>query len=506
MKDLLLFNFFFFKICYAEAFHFTFAMGVAKIMSVVAVNLYDLACAAFLSIDDYRKYEKIQSQREKATHLGEREKKSLSILVSLLHIHLGYRYFANFFYSYFIPHIGKEFDILKIGKDSILNIELKSEDVGESRIVNQLISNHKYLKYLGKKIYCFTFVSSDKCFYKMGNNGKLVIAPAEEVIDLMREMVDEENVDIDSLFRACNYLVSPIIDVEKFLANEYFLTTQQDYIKAQIMKNVSDKYFRIVGEAGTGKTLLMYDIAKSLARCHKVLIISTNYLSKSQNIIQKTVNNLDIKMLNEIAEDKYDYLLVDEAQRLTISQYKFIVGLDSRMIFFLDPTQVLTKEQVKNNVNNQLSKLNPVGYKLSNRIRVNNEVADFTRRLFNLSIDKKYPGYSCVKVIYANDDVQLNKYLLDYLRENYVFISNGSPNAFSKYSINVNDVIGADYERVLMLVDNNFYYQDGRLKSQNRFGVLQDRLLYQGLTRARDAVVLIIYKNKRLFRELIKSL
>ena len=53
------------------------------------------------------KYKKIKNQAEI---------KLLEIEISKL---------DNFYYSYTIPHIGKEFDLLKIDKSCILNIELK---------------------------------------------------------------------------------------------------------------------------------------------------------------------------------------------------------------------------------------------------------------------------------------------------------------------------------------------------------------------------------------------
>ena len=35
----------------------------------------------------------------------------------------------NFFYSYTIPKLGKEFDLLRINSDTIINIELKSHSI-----------------------------------------------------------------------------------------------------------------------------------------------------------------------------------------------------------------------------------------------------------------------------------------------------------------------------------------------------------------------------------------
>ena len=56
----------------------------------------------------------------------------------------------GFHFSYTIAHISKEFDLLKISADgkSVLNIELKSEDIGEDRILKQLMQNRYYLTHI----------------------------------------------------------------------------------------------------------------------------------------------------------------------------------------------------------------------------------------------------------------------------------------------------------------------------------------------------------------------
>ncbi|EKO4622878.1 hypothetical protein V6I23_000600, partial [Campylobacter coli] len=62
--------------------------------------------------------------------------------------------FENYYISYKLPHIEKEFDLLKIGEDTIINIELKSEYIEENKILLQLKRNHYYLSMLNKKIIC----------------------------------------------------------------------------------------------------------------------------------------------------------------------------------------------------------------------------------------------------------------------------------------------------------------------------------------------------------------
>ena len=113
------------------------------------VNLYYLYTASKVNIKEFRSYEKILSNRSKISSLGDREKGSIYHLVDyLLANGCNIDKLNNFYYSYTIPHIGKEFDLLKINDDKIINIELKSENVGLERIKSQLLRNYNYLKYL----------------------------------------------------------------------------------------------------------------------------------------------------------------------------------------------------------------------------------------------------------------------------------------------------------------------------------------------------------------------
>ena len=53
-------------------------------------------------------------------------------------------YALRFFYSFQIPRLGKEFDLLQIKEEQILNLELKSGQVSDEAIRKQLIQNRYY--------------------------------------------------------------------------------------------------------------------------------------------------------------------------------------------------------------------------------------------------------------------------------------------------------------------------------------------------------------------------
>ena len=66
----------------------------------------------------------------------------------------------NYFLNYTIPQIGKEFDLLRIGDNYIVNIEIKSESTNY-KIIKQQERNRYYLSFLNKEIHIYTYITTD---------------------------------------------------------------------------------------------------------------------------------------------------------------------------------------------------------------------------------------------------------------------------------------------------------------------------------------------------------
>ena len=75
--------------------------------------------------DSLSKLERQLSGREYFLKIREWELQSMKALVRQLESHMTKVCSLRFFYSYQIPKLGKEFDLLQIKDDQIINIELK---------------------------------------------------------------------------------------------------------------------------------------------------------------------------------------------------------------------------------------------------------------------------------------------------------------------------------------------------------------------------------------------
>jgi hypothetical protein len=240
----------------------------------------------------------------------------------------------DFYIGYKVPQIGKEFDLLKFCRNSIINIELKSS-AEAAKIRAQLLRNKYYLSFLGRAIYAFTFVSSSGKLYFLDADEQLVEITPVQLQEILSKLGADEMSEPDSLFNPSDYLVSPFNSSAKFLAGQYFLTHQQEDFKVQIINSINAaagiSFTAITGSAGTGKTLLTFDIAKHLlALGRKVLIIHCGQLNGGhQKLIEAGWTICPIKNYRMHDVAKFDAILIDEAQRIYQSQLNDIVAAAS---------------------------------------------------------------------------------------------------------------------------------------------------------------------------------
>ena len=114
-----------------------------------ALNIYTYSR---IQEDMATEFDNILAQRSKKSKVKLHEFSGIKTLVDLL-LESGVA----------IEQINKEFDLLKIDKDNlVLDIELKSEDVGQDAIQEQLEQNRYYLKHIAPDVRLYTFVDSSK--------------------------------------------------------------------------------------------------------------------------------------------------------------------------------------------------------------------------------------------------------------------------------------------------------------------------------------------------------
>lgn len=243
--------------------------------------------------------EKHDTGHDEKKRIGNHEIDSLRLFVNnLIADDIKIENLDGFFYGFTIPQIGKEFDLLKINDIYCVNIELKSTKVDKSKILSQLLKNRHYLNHLGKRLSIYSIITDEMSCYKLSMNNELIEVDFSEIIKTLKLVENGYLRQIDDLFKASQYLVSPLNTPEKFIQGEYFLTQAQEQIKRELLeiidKSFGEEYFHLTGKPGTGKTLLLYDIAKTLSKNGATAIVHCGKLIEGQRKISDEIDNLDI--------------------------------------------------------------------------------------------------------------------------------------------------------------------------------------------------------------------
>lgn len=490
-----------------------------------AVNLYLLTRNK--DKDFYTQYENVLSGRSEPLRVREHEFGNLIHLVELLWgrgVTVGE--LEGFYYGYSIRQIGKEFDLLKIHKNNaVLNIELKSQDVAGDKIKRQLLKNRYYLGCLASELHLFTFVDETGLLYTLEGDD-LRVCDFDELIRALRGISVFETGDIDALFRAKDYLISPLNMPEKFAGNRYFLTQQQEMIKNEVMSGIlsaAGTFYRgITGMAGTGKTLLLYDLAKNCAEHGSCCIVHCGSLCEAHRTLNELLENVDIigeESVSGADLGGYQFLFVDETQHMFSENLDEVIRITEECqipcVFSYDYFQTLSKTEQRRNIPGRLQRLEEFAeYKLSGRIRSNEEMSSFIRRLLDLKdIAGKNYRYDAVDIAYAADTLEAENILRYYSNEKgYTFIEYGKTEEQSGFlrlcdrGFHTENVIGQEFEKVVITLDDSFYYnEDGKLQGRNHPNpdYIYDRLFFQAVSRTREKLCIIVIGDTELFERIV---
>lgn len=464
--------------------------------------------------------------------INSRELETLSKFVEeLLKNYSNIKIFNDYIYDYSIPQISKQFDILKISSDYIINIELKEAST-EEKIKKQLKENYYYLRSTGRKISAFTYVKENNSIYSYNEEEDQLelIEDFRSIIKLLEEVQMNylEDEDINEIFKPKQYLVSVFNDTEKFLKNEYFLNDLQQRFKKEFEN--SNKLFRAIkGAAGTGKTLLLYDIAKEFrSKGESILIIHCAKLNIGHfNLKNAGWNIAPIKSYQEYLIEDIDAIFIDEAQRLKEYQLENIINHakenKTKVYFSYDPEQYLHLDEKTSDIANKILGLDSevINRSLTNTIRNNKEINLFIQKIFNSEHNhtSDFHFRDFIEIIYF-DDIKTSDYyikeLVDYSKGEATVLSLTedlkTPREYHRYNnvqsvLNAHEVIGQEFNHVILTLGDYVQYDSsGKLRAtcSSYYDVV--RMFYQLATRTKEKLTLIIINNKSLSRRAVKVL
>jgi hypothetical protein len=454
------------------------------------------------------------------------EVNDLKSLITILNDREGIKsIFNQFFVGYKIPQIPKQFDLLRFGEDSVINIELKNSST-EEKILKQLKQNKYYLSFLDKEVHSFTFVENQTKLYCL-NNDVLKEVNFTDLVKLLYEQKVSHINDIDNLFNPSDYLVSPFNSTKNFVENKYFLTDQQELFKGKIIAVLKDNtkanFFAVTGSAGTGKTLLTYDIAKEIINNRKkVLIIHCGNLNNGHHKLN-AVNNwkiAPIKAYTSYNLSDYDLIILDEAQRIYPNQMddivKKILAINGNCIFSYDKLQTLATWEEARNIEEKINNITLITqYKLSEKIRTNKDVASFIKMLFDKKKNALKLSKSNIEISYFNNDEDAKEFLKILSKQDWEVLR-FTPSRFNSEkheksalpsSETSHMIIGQEFDNVGVIIDQCFFYnENGRLQYQCSSYYHPVKMLFQNITRTRKKVHVVIINNPEILNRCLSIL
>ncbi len=434
---------------------------------------------------------------------------------------------SQFYVGYKIEQISKEFDLLRIGDDNIINIEIKREHTG-LKVQKQLIQNKYYLSFLGKKIISFTYISETNKLLYLNDNSEIEEVDFEFLKSYLstQKLKNMTNIEINTLFNPSNYLVSPFNSTLAFINDRYFLTNQQTEFKKKIFNLFNqelDCFISINGAAGTGKTLLTYDIAKDAQnRGKKIIIYHCGIINEGQETLNRDYDWFinPIKNLRTDHFKNFDLVIVDECQRIKQEQLSGIIQSvkENRIkcIFSYDKNQFLHNNEFYSNIIGTISEVvkETHTFSLSEKIRTNKELAAFTKNLFDLSKINNIQEYKNIDIQYFAIANEATHYMEMLEENNWKIIHYSSPlfnkDPYGNYQLSCRDsahmVLGQEYDNVAVIIDACFYYNKSGILSSNHVNAYYraDKMLFQMVTRARNKLTVIIIDNEDLLDKCLK--
>ena len=412
----------------------------------------------------------------------------------------------DFYYSFTIPKLGKEFDLLKIDPNMIINIELKSHSVSRDRIKYQLGLNRNYLASLNRSIRSYTYLSNEDRLLRLSNSGNLIEESWKTLTADIRGMTDCIESNIEQFFREDRYLISPLTDPDRFLRGDYFLTSQQKDIKKQILAHIKEHFKAgkngsmlqgFMGLPGTGKTLLLYDLAMELTTSsRRVCVLHFGSFPDEMKMLDLRLKRVDFfpcaggEKLPQL--DPYSCILVDEGHRMSRSLLNALTEYSNShsipVIISYDYEAIISPDERPLDMGEVIDGMdNFLRYRLTNRIRMNSELSSYICCMMRCTGNHRMKSYPSVSLYYANNEKEAALMLNKCTASGYTYISD---NALATCR---------EFDKVVMLIDDSFSYDDeGFLRSSAR-GELRVRRLFHGLNRAKNALSIITVNNPKVF-------
>ena len=293
------------------------------------------------------------------------------------------------------------------------------------------------------------------------------------------------------------------------------------------------KFYTIEGRAGTGKSIVGFELARRFAEESKKVAyffmgsnkdIYSEFEGFDFNVFSlesyKSKSRGEIKnRFEKIYTEEFDILIIDESQRLTeiqINRIKKLILQDkknSRCIFLLDKDQNMDSLATGEKIVNKIKELSEANLKLKMPLRFDLNMEYFIRLLFKKRLMEGDPSKANVDVIrLSSNDVAIE--YVNFLRKKQNFTPLVSLHSIIGKSYQISTakngfvVIGQEFDNVVIILDHQFNYSDECGLELNEFCRYQGscniiQLYYEIITRVKNKLKILVVNNDELYYKLV---
>ncbi|WP_394674058.1 DNA/RNA helicase domain-containing protein [uncultured Chryseobacterium sp.] len=375
------------------------------------------------------------------------------------------------------------------------------------------------------KLYLFTYISSENKFYTLDDNDDLHLIEVSIIVTLLNQETVNTDINLSNIFNPSDFLVSPFNSTEKFINKEYFLTNEQELFRKKIIKDIEtfNKQFIIIkGQPGSGKTLLIYDLAEYFSKKRNTIIIHCANLNDGQIklIDNYNWNIISIKFFSKIIDQKIKVIIIDECQRIRIHQLEQIIDYAKQnhafIIFSYDEKQVLQSSEKSNKIPELIqTKTSPEIYTLNSKIRTNKEITAFIKSLFDKKRIIEQYEYESVELVYLSNMEETKAFMASDIVGDWTVI-NYTPSLYGIHQYEnyhnphiltkTHGVIGQEFNKVIVVIDQDFKYNNDSLIYTKKCFYDPGLMLYQNITRARNKIKVVIVNNIEVMNRCLQIL
>ena len=499
----------------------------------------------FISMDDIENNYTLDEKYEKEFEIKGKTELELNQLITLINnfINKSLRIpaFESFHFGYKIPQIScGDFDFLKINKTNVVNIEFKDISLARTgnferikiKLLDQLKVRNNLLSVFNREVISIGSIlnKDDLYFYRLEEDQLHEITTTDILSFLTCSGKDFSISMLSDVLNRESLNICPINSGSASVDKLYDLTDQQQTAIKKIIE-LDSRYYIVKGGAGTGKSLVAFELANIFSKQEKKTILF--FLAKESKLYEQYDGRL-FKVLTlspsgdsipgrfeKVYQEDFNVLIIDEAQRLTTKQIDRIKELieekdECHCIFVFDYEQNFISNKEGIMIKKYLEDLVDSKYisKLDLPLRFDENTRFFIRKLFGMRNagkgDAKEANVEIVKLIDVNEANEFSS----YLGENYGFVklkplSLELPLKGYKADHDAYNVIGKDFENIIVAFDDEYYLdkqsgiqrtEDNTYKGPHNI----EKCYYELLTRVKDKIVILVINNDQLYNDLIK--